>query len=92
MSLTNSDKTWLKGVANSQEAKFENKIDELEQKFENKLTEFRDNFYTKIDPILKEVQASREDREIGAEQHKRNQDRIESLEKLHPQGKHFQAA
>jgi len=64
-------------------------LENQEDKFEVKITEFKDEFYTRIDPILKEVVASREDRTIGAEQHRRNEDRIEKLEKIHPQGKHL---
>lgn len=102
MTLTKNDKTFIETLLTKQESKFENalskqefkfenKLDEIEQKFEAKLTEFRDDFYTKIDPILKEVTASREDRTIGAEQHRRNEERIEKLEKIHPQGKHSPA-
>jgi len=78
MTLTKNDKVFI-----------ENALDKQELKFEAKITKFKDEFYTKIDPILKEVVASREDRTIGAEQHLRNQDRIEELEKIHPQGKHL---
>ena len=82
MSLTKSDKIFIESLLNAQGVKFEDKLDDLEQKFEDKLFKFRDDFYTKIDPILKEVIASREDRTIGAEQHRRNEDRIEKLEKI----------
>ncbi len=106
MALTKSDKIFIESTLNRalglqeskfsknlslQGSKFENKLDELELKFETKITEFKDEFYTKIDPILKEVVASREDRAMGAEQHLRNQDRIEKLEQIHPQGKHLAA-
>jgi len=64
------------------------KLDDQEQKFEKTVTNFKDKFYTKIDPILKEVVASREDRLIGSEQHIRNEQRIEKLEKIHSKGKH----
>ncbi len=104
MALTKSDKIFIEsaldralGLQESkfsknlslQDSKFENKLDKLELKFETKVTEFKDEFYTRIDPILKEIVDSREDREIGAEQHLRNQDRIDKLEKIHPQGNHL---
>ncbi len=82
MALTKKDKEFITGLL------LEN-LDSQEQKFEAKITEFKDEFYTKIDPILKEVVASREDRIMGAEQHRRNQDRIEKLEEIHPQNKHL---
>lgn len=39
----------------------------------------------------REVVAGREDRAIGTEQYHRNEDRIEALEKTHPQSKHSPA-
>lgn len=101
MALTKDDKKFIEGIFDKklnekldlklgvQECKFENKFDEMEQKFEAKITEFKDEFYTKIDPILKEVVASREDRATAAEQHRRNEGRIEKLEEIHPQNKHL---
>lgn len=80
MTLTNTDKNWIKDL-----------LDDQEQKFEAKIVGVKSDFLDKIDPILKEVVASREDRTIGAEQHRRNQDRIEKLESIHPQGKHSPA-
>lgn len=93
MPLTKSDKQDIEGILTKglvrQEFKFENKLDDIEQKFEVRLTKFRDSFYTKIDPILKEVKASHEERVIAVTQYRRNQDRIETLEEIHPQGKHI---
>lgn len=71
-----------------QEFKFENKLDDNEQKFEHHVTNFRDKFYTKIDPILKEVTAKRDERTIQADQIKRHEDKIETLEKCCPQNGH----
>lgn len=88
MALSKGDKKFIEDVVDK---KLDQKLDKQELKFEAKLTEFRDDFYTKIDPILKEVVASREDRAMGAEQHLRNQDRIEKLEEIHPQGRHLTA-
>jgi len=55
-------------------------LDNQEQKFEAKITEFKDEFFTKIDPILKEVVASREEREILSQHSKNQTDRIEKIE------------
>ncbi len=88
MTLTKNDKIYIENLFNRQTVKFENKIEEQEIKFEEKITKFKDEFYTKIDPILKEVVASREDRLIGTEQHIRSEKRIEKLEKIHPHSKH----
>ena len=106
MALTKSDKTYIENILNKalngqeskfenvlikQESKFENKLDEIEQKFENKLIKFRDDFYTKIDPILKEVVTNRDERTLLSAHSKDHTDRIENLEKIHPQGKHSPA-
>lgn len=89
MSLTIDDKKFITDTIGF---KLDLKLGEQEQKFEALVTKFKDEFYTKIDPILKEVTASREERVMAAAQHRRNQDRIESLERLHPKGKHALAS
>ena len=88
MALTKTDKTFIENALLKQEFKFESKLDDIEQKFEAKFTDFRDNFYTKIDPILKEVPASREERSTLSAQIRRNEERIEKLEKIHPNCSH----
>jgi len=84
--LTQADAVFLKDI-------FATKSDlvDQEEKLEAKITEFKNEFYTKIDPILKEVKASQEERIIVAVQHHRNENRIEKLEKIHPQDTHLQA-
>lgn len=77
MTLTRSDKFFL-----------ENLFEKQEEKFESKIAKFKDDFYTKVDPILKEVVANREERAVRAEQHRRNEERIEKLEKIHTNGHH----
>lgn len=89
-SLTNQGTKFEKALVR-QEFKFENKLDNIEQKFESHVTKFRDKFYTKIDPILKEVTAKREERTVQADQIKRHEDRIETLEKCCPQNGHLVA-
>lgn len=73
------------------ESRLDLKMVDLEQKFESKVVELKSDFCTEIDPILKEVVASREDRLVASEQHRRNEQRIERLEKIHPQGRHLAA-
>ncbi len=60
MSLTKSD---LKQIGNIFDIKFDEKLDKLRNEFQN----WKSEFYAKIDPILKEVAASREEREINHE-------------------------
>jgi len=56
-----------------------------EQKFEEKISEVKSDFIEKIDPILKEIVTSREERPLI-------ENRIEELEKLHPEGEHTNIA
>ncbi len=95
MALTASDRKWVKDVLESalvsQEQKFEAKIDSAldnqEQKFEAKIVEIKNDFYEKIDPVLKEVMASREERELLSHRVSNHEDRLEKVEKkldLHP--------
>ncbi|OGM07984.1 hypothetical protein A2159_03825 [Candidatus Woesebacteria bacterium RBG_13_34_9] len=69
----------------NQEQKFEAKLTEelgnQEQKYESKLTEFKSEFFEKIDPILQEVKTARDERPLII-------NRVEKLERIHPQGKH----
>jgi|GEM_PF-2154205 len=57
------------------------KFDVQEEKFERKLFEFKNQFFEKIDPILEEVMASREERSIIAHHISELRDRIEKIEK-----------
>lgn len=70
MTLTRSDLGKIEGMLETQEEKYEKKIDE-----------FKNEFYERIDPILKEVTATREERPLI-------ENRLEKLEKIHPKGKH----
>lgn len=78
MALTKSDKVWVKTTIKDV---LEVALDNQEQKFEAKVDEFKDDFYTKIDPILKEVVASREERAILSQHSSDQANRIEKIEK-----------
>ena len=71
MTLTKSDLGQIKNIV-------EGALDNQEQKYEAKLTEVKSEFFEKIDPILKEVVASREERVLIEE-------RVEKLEEIHPE-------
>ncbi len=55
------------------------------------LQQFKSDFFDKIDPVLKEIMDNREERTILAHRQSDHTDRIEVLEKIHPQGKHLTA-
>ena len=74
MALTQSDKNWVKNTV-------ESAMEEQEQRFEAKIEEVKGDFYNKIDPILKEVVASQEERTILSHQVSGHEDRIEKIEK-----------
>ena len=59
--------------------------EELDEKLDDKLTKLKSDFFGKIDPILKEVTTAREERPLI-------ENRIESLEEIHPKGKHVLAS
>lgn len=56
-------------------------LSEQEEKYEKKLEEFKSEFFEKIDPILTEVTTARDERVLI-------ENRVEKLEKLHPQSSH----
>ena len=56
-------------------------IEKSENKILAEIAEFRNDFYEKIDPILKEVMASREERTIIAHHISELRDRVEKIEK-----------
>lgn len=65
----------------AQDARLNKKLDSLEDRFEKKLYEFRNDFFEKIDPILKEVLASREERSIIFHHVSELRTRVEKIEK-----------
>ncbi len=74
MTLTNSDLNKIGVLVDS-------KLDDQEERFEKKLVEFKSEFFEKIDPILQEVQTSREERPLI-------ENRLEALENIHQTGQH----
>lgn len=67
------------------------KMAELEEKFEKHITKLKSEFLNEIDPVLKEVTTAREERPIIAQKQSDHEDRLSTLEKIHPEGKHFPA-
>ena len=78
----------IKKYLTAQEVRTFAQMVELEDKFERHVTKLKSDFVDKIDPILKEVTTSREERPIIAKRQTDHEDRIENLEKIHPHGKH----
>lgn len=54
----------------------------LDEKLDEKLTKLKSEIFDKIDPVLKEVMTAREERPLI-------ENRLEALEKIHPEGKHL---
>ncbi len=75
MTLTNKD---LKQIQNL----IETNNEEVEGRFEKVATKIKSDFFDKIDPILQEVKASREERKIIA---RRLSDHNDDLEKIKTQ-------
>ena len=74
----------IKKYLTAQEVRTFAQMVELEDKFERHVTKLKSDFVDKIDPILKEVTTSREERPIIAKRQTDHEDRIENLEKIHP--------
>ena len=64
-----------------QTIRLEGKAMELEDKFEKKVTDLRSDFLNEIDPVLKEVTASREERKILAIKFSEHTDQLEKINK-----------
>lgn len=67
-----------------------NKIDvlidsKLDEKLDEKLTQLKSDIFERIDPILKEVTTAREERPLV-------ENRLGTLEEIHPKGKHVFAS
>jgi len=75
MALTNQDKKEVRQIVREEN-------EENNQKIEQMFINFRSDFYEKIDPILKEVLAGREERAIVADKLSNHEDRIEKLEQM----------
>ena len=73
MALNNDDKKWITNI-------LQDTLDEQEQKFESKIVDIKSDFYTKIDPILKEVIASQEERLILSDKSSNHEERLEKVE------------
>lgn len=56
-------------------------INTIKETFNNAVTRIKSEFYEMIEPFLKEVQASREEREIVAARLANHEDRIEVIER-----------
>lgn len=68
MALNKSDLDKIDKLLGNLETRLGNKLHEelenQEEKYETKLTEFKSEFFEKVDPILKEVKTSREERPL----------------------------
>ncbi len=71
MALTKSDLVEIENIVDRK----------LEEKLEEKLSQFRSDLYNKIDPILKEIVDSRDERVIVSHRISEHGDRLEDHEK-----------
>lgn len=64
----------------------EEKLEQIEDTFQK----FRNDIIDHIDHFVGEIKTYREEQTINAGQHQRFDDRLETLEKIHPRGQHAQ--
>ena len=81
--LTKKDLQAIDKRISALDIKFENRFEAIDGQFETlkeTFAKFRSEFFEKIDPVLKEVLASREEREIISHRVSDHEDRITVLE------------
>lgn len=95
MALTQKDIDKIKGIVKDIIIVNNIGLEELlEDKFkkifltEERFAEFRNELYEKLDEILIEVQASREERVVIGHRLSNHEDRVTALEEIHPAGQH----
>ena len=59
----------------------ENQKEEILEEIDEKLTNLKSDFFEKIDPVLKEVSASREERKVVARKLSEHTNQIEKIQK-----------
>ncbi len=65
-----------------QTIRLEGRMTDSEEKFEKKVTEVKSEFFEKIDPVLNEVTASREERKLVSKTQSEHTDQLEEIRKL----------
>ena len=82
MTLSNQDLSKIDGLINTRVSRrLESHKEDLLEEIASRLMRLKSDIFDRIDPVLKEVVTSREERPLI-------ENRIEKLEEIHPQGKH----
>lgn len=75
-----------------QDKKFDNLTrnvtEKIDEKFDENFIKYRDEVLTKMDKAIAEMKKKNEEIAVHAGQHAQINDRLEGLEKIHPDGKH----
>lgn len=66
----------------------ESRFGKLEDKVETYFRKFRDEVLTSLDPIMGEIKAVREEQAAHTLNHEDINDRLDTLESIHPAGQH----
>lgn len=72
--------------------KFQEFKEEIDEKLDNTYRKFRDEIMTTLDQIMGMFKKHDDEHQILSSQHQRlidMEDKVESLEKIHPQGQHI---
>ncbi len=85
--LTKTDLLQIESVMNRRVNPFEEKVDDKFEELENKinLLPTKDEFYLKMDEVMGELKAIREEQTAQSGVLSNHSDRIEKLESLHPE-------
>lgn len=63
--------------------------EKIDEKFDENFTKYRDDVLTKMDKAIAEMNKNNEEIAVHSRQHAQINDRLETLDNLHPGGKHI---
>ena len=66
-----------------------NLTEKIDEKFDENFTKYRDDVLTKMDKAIAEMKKNNEEIAVHSGQHAQINDRLETLDKIHPDGKHI---
>ena len=76
----------LKAIGDLVKAEIQLEVSKIEEKIEGLPT--KDEFYTKMDEVMGELKDIREEVALVSRRSSDHEDRITSLEEIHPEGRH----
>src|SRR3990170_4646857 len=83
-------KSVVRGVVQEELVKSEKRLmEKIDEKFDENFTKYRDDVLTKMDKAIAEMKKNNEEIAVHSGQHAQINDRLETLDNIHPDGKHI---